>query len=294
MEQYPIHVEIPQPKPGFNRFIASWVWLGDTNLLIDIGPAGSVDRLIDSLRAREVSRIDYVLLTHIHLDHAGGLAGILEAFPMAKAVCHAKAVKLMVDPAKLWAGSLQVLGDLAEMYGQPSPVPADRVMSHAQARIDGLRILETPGHAFHHLSFAWQGGLFAGEVAGVYYQTGDQVYMRPATPPRFFLEEALGSVDLVMALEDMPIFFGHYGQAASSREVLARTRGQLLLWRDVIADEMTRGAKDDLEARCVEAVLEKDPNIAAFRHMDPDTQARERYFLANSVRGYLGYLEEKA
>ena len=291
MEDYPVQVEILQDRPGFNRFINSWVCAGDVNVVIDVGTAATVDRLISALRSMDLEWVDWVLLTHIHLDHAGGLAGFLEAFPMARAVCHAKAVKLMIDPSRLWAGSLKVLGELAEMYGQPRPVPPERLIPHTEVNLDGLGVFETPGHAFHHLSYTWRGSLFAGEVGGVFYQVGDRKYVRPATPPKFFLEEALGSVDRLLALDDGPIFYGHFGWSPSSREMLGRARRQLLLWKEIIGAELEAGDGDDLEDRCLAAVLARDPEIEALDLMDEATQARERYFIANSVKGYLGYLK---
>ena len=184
-----IRVELDQKMNGFNGFIGSWVCKGNLNIVIDVGPRFSVHNLVETLKAKGMKRIDLVLLTHIHLDHAGGLKEFLDCFPMAKAICHSKGVRHLIDPARLWEGSLKVLGETAEAYGKIKPVHNDRLISHEDAKIDNLEIIETPGHAPHHLSFYYCGNLFSGEAAGNYIKIKDMEYLRPATPPRFFLEE---------------------------------------------------------------------------------------------------------
>ncbi len=283
-------IEIKQPIRGFDRFIGAWVYRGDMNLVVDVGPANSVHRLVEALARMDMERVDYVLITHIHIDHVGGLAGFLEHFPMAQVVCHDKAVKHLVDPSRLWEGSRKVLGEMADAYGPLTGVKEDVCMPHTQARIKNLTVIETPGHAPHHLSFSYMGHLFAGEAGGNYLSVADTDYLRPATPPRFFLKVFLETVDRLMALEDQHICYAHFGDASSSRQMLKRFRAQVLRWQDIVQKEVSAGPKD-LVMRCVDRLLEKDPDLRAFEFLAPDTQARERFFMANSVRGYIGFLE---
>ena len=86
-------IEIKQKLPGFNQFIGSWLYRGDITFVVDVGPANSVFRLIDALTEMKIETIDYIFLTHIHIDHSGGLARFLEHFPMAKVICHEKGIK---------------------------------------------------------------------------------------------------------------------------------------------------------------------------------------------------------
>ncbi len=283
-------IEIKQKIPGYDHFIGSWVCRGDINLVVDVGPANSVGRLIETLMEMNIKRVDYVLVTHIHIDHAGGLGGFLEHFPKARIVCHEKGIRHLVDPSRLWEGSQKVLGEIAEAYGCPQAVKEEMCISHAQARIKNLTVIETPGHAPQHLSFSYGGNLFAGEAGGNYYSLRDMDYLRPATPPRFFLEDFLGSVDRLMALEDQHICYAHFGDAQNSRQMLKRFRAQIFRWKELIQKEMSAGT-DDLMMRCVNSLLEKDPDLKAFKLMDPDTQKRERFFVANSVRGYIEFLQ---
>jgi glyoxylase-like metal-dependent hydrolase (beta-lactamase superfamily II) len=286
----PILIELKQNRPGFDHFIASWVCKDDRNIVVDVGPANSAHILMDSLDAMEVDRVDLVLLTHIHIDHAGALADFLEQFPMARVVCHSMAVRHLVDPSKLWAGSLKVLGELAEFYGPLKPVKEGALIPHTEARTEGLRVIETPGHAPHHLSFSYQGKLFVGEASGTFHSLGELEYVRPATPPKFFMEECLGSVDRLLGIEDQPIYYVHFGKAESSHHQLKSFREQLIRWGELIKQEMA-GDRADLVKKCMESLLEKDPDLKAFYAMDPDMQERERYFITNAINGYIEYLQ---
>ena len=287
-------VEIKQDVPGFDSFFGSWVCQGDVNVLIDVGPANTAGRLIDSLVSSGLDKVDLILLTHIHIDHAGGLADLLDHYPMAKVVCHAKAVDYLVDPTTLWEGSLKVLGEIAEMYGPPRPVPKERLIPHTENNLKSLLVVETPGHAVHHLSFIFENRLFVGEAGGIYIRTHDEEYVRPSTPPRFFFDVCMKSVDRLLAFEDKPIYFAHLGEAESSHRLLEVSREQLTRWKRIIFGQATRGQMedDDLISRCVDILLEKDPNLAAFGQMDADTRKRERFFISNSVKGFIGSFKE--
>jgi glyoxylase-like metal-dependent hydrolase (beta-lactamase superfamily II) len=283
-------IEIPQDLPGYNRFIGSWACTGATNFLVDVGPAASAQRLTDALEALDIHRIDHILLTHIHIDHAGGLAHVLARYPMAKVVCHEKAVPLLTDPSKLWAGSLSVLKDTARMYGEPAPVPEDRLIPHSRFSLPGMEVIETPGHAAHHLSFTYDGRIFVGEAGGNFMALEDGIYLRPATPPRFFMEAFLESLEKLQALDDQVLCYGHFGEAENSREMLGRFRDQLLGWKEIIGRELSDG-EDNLIFRCMASLLINDPELSLFSDMPPEFQDRERFFLTNSINGFIGYLK---
>ncbi|MGD8389603.1 MAG: MBL fold metallo-hydrolase [Desulfobacteraceae bacterium] len=284
-------VEIPLDRPGFSGFFGAWVVEGPLHLLVDVGPSRSVERFLVQLDAMGVKRIDYILLTHIHLDHTGGLARVLEAYPQARAICHRKAVPHLVDPSKLWAGSRKVLGDVADAYGPLAPVSLEALIPHDEACVPELGVLETPGHAPHHLGFTYRGRLFAGEAGGNYLSFRGKEYLRPATPPRFLLEESLESVERLLNLEDQIICYAHFGEAASSHGMLARFRDQLLRWHDLLREKATARPEPGVAA-CAEQLLEKDPELKHFADFPPEVRARERFLMENSVRGFLGYIRE--
>jgi glyoxylase-like metal-dependent hydrolase (beta-lactamase superfamily II) len=285
----PTLIEIKQNLPGFERFIGSWVFQGEKNLVIDVGPSNSVGGLIRSLSAMGIDRVDWVLLTHIHIDHAGGLAEFLAHFSSAKVICHDKAVKHLVDPSRLWAGSQKTLGALSEHYGPIRPVPRESLVPHHEAGVEGLDIIETPGHAAHHLSFIYKSHLMAGEAGGVYFTTPNSEYLRPATPPVFDLPQFLESIDRLLAGENLPICYGHFGQAENGHAMLKRARSQLILWERVIQEDMASGAEHAVES-FMDTLLSKDPELGAFESLSSEVQERERFFMANSVKGYLGFL----
>ncbi len=286
-------IEIKQDRPGFDSFFGTWVCQDDLNIIIDVGPANTAGRLLDSLLAMGIDRVDYVLLTHIHIDHAGGLADLLAHYSMAKVVCHEKAIEHLIDPSKLWAGSLKAIGKIAEMYGPPRPVSRERLIPHTECKIKGLTVIETPGHAIHHLCFNYKDRLFAGEAGGNYLIVGDMEYLRPATPPRFFLDICLKSLYRLLELKDQPICYAHFGKGESSHRLLKIFRDQLMLWNKIIHEEIVRGNKD-LILRCRDKLLENDTNLKAFNKMDGDIQKRELFFMENAIKGFVGYLGENA
>jgi glyoxylase-like metal-dependent hydrolase (beta-lactamase superfamily II) len=289
----PVLIPIRQDKPGFKEFIGAWVYQGHRSIIVDVGPSRSINLLVQSLRELEIERIDFVLLTHIHADHAGGLAEFLRVFPMAMAICHLKAINHLVDPAKLWLGTQKALGELALTYGPISPVEKGRLIPHMEARLPGLEIIETPGHAPNHLCFLYEGNLFAGEAGGIYLKVHGAEYLRPATPPVFFLKESVDSIDRLIPLGDLPIFYSHFGRAEMARPMLQRSREQMLFWEKIVSEEFMRGREDVVE-RCAIRLFEEDPELKAIQIMAPEDQARERFFLKNSLKGYLGYLQHRS
>lgn len=287
---HPLLIELRQDRPGFDRFIGSWLCPYDKTVVIDVGPSRSVTKLIESLSVLGIREVDFVLLTHIHMDHAGGLAQFLDHFPMARAVCHSKAISHLVDPSKLWLGSQKTLGDLAEAYGPIRPVKKERLIPHTEARVEGIDIIETPGHAPHHLSFIIQENLFAGEAGGIYLPGKDWEYLRPATPPVFFLKEFLGSIDRLLTAKDLPVCYAHFGRADRSHLMLKRERAQLLLWETVLREEITKGDHRLME-RGMGRLLAEDPELKAFKAMSSADQDREKFFIGNSIKGYLEFLQ---
>jgi glyoxylase-like metal-dependent hydrolase (beta-lactamase superfamily II) len=292
ISENPTLIALREQLSGFDEFIGSWVCQGEPCVVIDVGPSRSVEALARSLFDLGIERVDVVLLTHIHIDHAGGVAEFLRFFPMARVICHAKAVGHLLEPTKLWLGSCKALGDVAMTYGAISPVKREWLIPHTDAYLEGLRIIETPGHAQHHLSYVYQGNLFVGEAGGIYLTVGTSEYLRPATPPVFFLKEFVESIDRLLGEEDLPICYGHLGRAEASRPMLKRARNQLLFWERILSEEMAMGHGERTE-RCMDRLLKEDPELGAYQNMAPSDQERERFFITNSIKGYLGYFQTR-
>ncbi|MDD5308664.1 MAG: MBL fold metallo-hydrolase [Deltaproteobacteria bacterium] len=287
-------IDLDQPLPGYRKFLSCWLWRADDlTFIVDPGPMSTIGHLIAELEARGVTCLDYVLVTHIHLDHSGGAAEVLAAFPDARLVCHESGVAHLVSPDKLWAGSQRVLGKVAPVYGKPAPVPAERLASFAEVLARGIKVIPTPGHAPHHMSFVFGDVLFAGEVAGTRCPLPDgRRYLRPATPPRFFLDDALSSIDRLLALDPMPtrFAFAHYGMDGDPRGWLLAAREQLVRWVDTIRSLIAQ-SRDGLEQRLFDTLVSIDPLYGSWPALDGDIQQRERHFLRNTLDGMLGYID---
>lgn len=286
-------ISLNQKMAGFRHFISSWLYLGEqANFLVDPGPKYSIEVLINVLEEIGVRKIDYVLLTHIHIDHAGGTGRLLELFPEAKVVCHPRGLEHLVDPARLWQGSLKVLGEMAESYGEIIPIPQEKFLFQERLPLaDGqILVVETPGHAVHHLCFYYKKYLFAGEVAGVSLVLPGRIYARPATPPRFRLEKSLASLDKAASLKPDIICFGHYGWRKDAGEAMKTAREQLVLWTETVKEQFGKG-EDNLDNRIIKVLLENDPVFANYKYLDKEVQKREDYFVLNAIKGMKEYVE---
>ena len=284
-------IDLDQPAlEGFRQFISSWLYRGNGFiLLVDPGPLSTIPRLRGELRRLGVRRIDYVLLTHIHIDHAGGTGALLREFPEATVVCHPDGIRHLVAPEKLWEGSRKVLGPLADAYGEIVPVPGERIRFDETIGTTGVRAFLTPGHAQHHCSYLLDDLLFGGEVAGVRCDVPGAVFMRPATPPRFILQVALDSLDRMIALAPRSMVFAHYGLVETALDHLRIARGQLLLWvRGVAATVQV--AESGREEALIAWLLDHDEQYRNVTLLPGDIQARERYFLGNTLRGMAEYV----
>jgi glyoxylase-like metal-dependent hydrolase (beta-lactamase superfamily II) len=191
---------------------------------------GSNDALPNALAALErlgldVAAVDYVILTHIHLDHAGGAGSMMAAFPNAQLVVHPRGARHMAEPSKLVAGVTAVYGAeyVNRIYGQILPIPAERIIEAA----DGFTVslagrellcLDTPGHARHHICIVDKktGGIFTGDMFGLSYREHD-VDGRPfifptTTPTQFEPEEMRASIKRLLALKPEAMYLTHYSR----------------------------------------------------------------------------------
>jgi glyoxylase-like metal-dependent hydrolase (beta-lactamase superfamily II) len=289
-------VDLDLPLPGFRRFISSWVLTADDRaIVIDPGPSATVLVLWDALRELGIKGIDYVLLTHIHLDHAGGCGDLIGKYPEPTVVCHPQAVDHLVDPARLWHGSTKVLGDLARTYGEPSPVNREKLCPGCDIQWKGYEIesLETPGHASHHLCFFLDDIALVGEVAGIRVPSANPAYTRPATPPPFQPEVALGSLSRVIERRPERICYGHYGMVDNAVSALEEAHCQMSLWLEIIEERHDRGLAMDEES-ILDEILVRDPGVRSFHQLEPDIQERERYFIKNSIKGMAGFIKGRS
>lgn len=288
-------IPLDQNIPGFTSFISAWLYRSPgATFLVDVGPSASVPILLKSLEYLGADRLDGILLTHIHLDHAGGIGGMAQSYPTTPVLCHRAGIPHLVDPRRLWEGTLKTLGATGEAYGRIEPVAESRLVDAGQCPWQAVTALITPGHSPHHVSYQIEETLFAGETGGVLISLpSGHDYMRPATPPKFFLETAVNSIDILLDLDPSIMCYGHFGANEKPTEMLNRHRQQLLLWEEVVEEVMRDHAAGDATDTCMDRLLRSDPLLEGFWHMDEDARERERGFLVNSIRGFEGHLERK-
>ncbi len=203
--------------PGFGeRLIASYLVVdSERSALIETGPRSSLDKLVEALDAEGVTP-DYIIVTHIHLDHAGA-AGTLAEKMGKLVIVHPRGYKHLLDPTKLWNASQAVLGPIAEVYGKPDPVPKALLTAAGDSTIlplgeSTLRIVHTPGHASHHMSILLEpeGVLFTGDSAGVSVEIDSERVRLPTTPPPVKPEFYIESIDRMILHNPRRIAPTHY------------------------------------------------------------------------------------
>ncbi len=286
-------IALPPPIDGFDNFLGVWLYAGSPRVLVDVGPAATAPQLLVALERIGVKRIDHILLTHIHIDHAGGLGDIAAAFPEAEIIVHSRGIAHLADPGRLWAGSLKTLGAMAEAYGPITAVAQDRLTAAEKLNHPAIEAILTPGHAPHHVSYRLDELLFAGETGGVCLATATgKEFMRPATPPRFRLEIALRSIDALIARRPAKIAYSHFGLRDDAPARLRAHRDQLLRWQAVVANEAPSHRPGRRQAACLQRLLQEDPGLQALAHLPAAVQRRETGFLKNSLSGFLGDFEE--
>lgn len=200
---------------------------GGRAAFVDTGTSFSVPFLLDGLRQQDldVGDVDYVFLTHVHLDHAGGAGTLMQQLPNAKAVLHPRGAPHMVDPAKLIKGAQGVYGKKAylDMYGEITAIAEDRVIvakdkQNFSLAGRSLRTFYTQGHARHHycLDDPASRGVFTGDSFGVSYRELDTAkgeFIYPTTTPvHFDPPEAHKAIELIMACEPQQLYLTHYSR----------------------------------------------------------------------------------
>ena len=288
---------------GSGELIASFLLPGADGLtLVESGPASTLPRLLEGIRAAGFDPADLrrVVLTHVHLDHAGGAGSLLRHAPLARVHVHPAGVPHLVDPTKLVRSARRVFGDAMDtLWGEVLPVPADRVAALADGEelpIGGrvLRVLFTPGHAGHHVALhePAAGAVFTGDVAGV--RLPGSTHVRPPTPPPDVdLDLWRGSVGRIRALGPRRLYLTHFAGFDDPGPHLDELLARLFFWAGWTEAQRERGA----DAGEVAAGLRRLGD-ASIRAAGGDDAMVRRYELAVGyemiARGLLRHLERAA
>lgn len=224
---------------GFDLGLAgrtgTYVIVEEDLTLIETGPSPSIPYVLDGLKELGLnpSEVKNIIVTHIHLDHAGGAGLLLQECPNASVIVHPKGARHLADPTRLITGAKAVFGDKFDQLFDPIlPVPVDRLLTKSDGdtlAIGGNRILkflDTPGHAAHHFSIfdPVSNGIFSGDTTGIKYHAEDgncnfTFYLPVTSPNQFDPDAMLHSIGRFRQINADAIYFGHFGMAQDTATV---------------------------------------------------------------------------
>jgi glyoxylase-like metal-dependent hydrolase (beta-lactamase superfamily II) len=242
-------VQIDTMTGGLTGVTAGFLIPAERPALIECGPALTIEATVSALRALGMDPDDlaYLVVTHVHLDHAGGAGDLLQAFPRATVVVSARGARHLSDPARLNASARQVYGELFDtVYGPCTPIAADRVLGVEDGHVldlgagRTLELMDTPGHAKHHIGVFDPdlGALFSGDSVGVRLE--GMTDLRPATPPADFnLETSLETLARYRQRAPEHLYLAHFGRIAPADATLEIAQDRVRAW--VSAVEEARG-----------------------------------------------------
>jgi glyoxylase-like metal-dependent hydrolase (beta-lactamase superfamily II) len=222
--------------------------------LIDTGPTTSAKVVLEAVKQVGLSPqdIDYLILTHIHLDHAGGAGALIQDMPGAQVVVHYKGARHLVDPRRLVDSVIATQGERwMGIYGEVVPIDESKVMPVRDNEVielsphQTLRLIETPGHASHEICIheSRSNGLFAGDAVGVSVAE-HKAFMPVTPPPSFNLDVYLDTMDKLKALKADTLYFAHFGASDQVEEYLQLAKDRLRNWDGIMSAAL---AKDGLD-----------------------------------------------
>jgi glyoxylase-like metal-dependent hydrolase (beta-lactamase superfamily II) len=252
---------------GFNEVTAGYLIIEPVPVLIETGAQSSYKTVVETLKDFNLSPNDLssVIVTHIHLDHAGAVGDIAKEFPSAKIYVHPKGARHLIDPTRLIQSAQSVYGDfLDSLYGRLTPTESERIVAVQDgqeliiASNRKLTFIDSPGHAKHHIAIFddLSGIIFCGDAAGV--KLPDVGVLRPSTPPADFdLDQALSSLKKFLNYKPHRVALAHYGLIDQEpQELIREATEQLISWAEVatkawqqnqdIADALTKKFGNEL------------------------------------------------
>lgn len=294
-----------QGEPGI---IASYLLAGTNGMaLVDVGSGASLDALLAGIQAtgHDPRDISHILLTHIHLDHAGATGALLRRAPNAHVYVHNLGAPHLINPEKLVASATRIYGDqMQKLWGEIVPVPPERLtaIDDGFEIVAGERLVRayyTPGHAIHHVAFhdARGGALFTGDAAGVRLEGSS--YVRPPTPPPDLnLEDWSASISRMRALKPKALYLPHFGEVTGDLDAhFDALEAGLHAWGEQMLKGIRAGESDTELARDLAAAHDPEVarSVAGLSELSEEGRAHEllRYELATnylmSAQGYVRY-----
>lgn len=244
-----LEVRIPKVHSIFSLYFIKEA----KGVLIEPGPAALIPAIKEAMAQLAMKRLDYIIPTHIHLDHAGGIGSLAQLFPDAKVILHPAAVKHAVNPSRLIESTRMAFGDDFETrYGPILPVPEYQVMvpeDGEKVAINGreLQIIYAPGHATHHMAIfdLKTRGIFSGEALG-FPRPGSSSPLPAAAPPSFDIAVYLNTMEILKKLKPRIIFYSHEGVGRNPKELIRKASENTGIIGDVILKAMKEGENNEL------------------------------------------------
>jgi glyoxylase-like metal-dependent hydrolase (beta-lactamase superfamily II) len=261
-----IHI-IDDHHLGRPHIIGTYLLLGDEPALVDPGPSVTLPTLEAGLAEHGLRFDDIraILLTHIHLDHAGATGVLVDRYPHLRVYVHQRGAPHLIAPERLLSSATRLYGDLMDvLWGPILPIPEQAITTLAGGETirlgnRSLRVFDTPGHASHHVSYLDEesGAVFVGDVAGVHLPGTRQA--RPATPPPDIdLEAWASSLDTILSLAPTALLLTHFGPVSDPSAHIADFRARLAAWAETVRTGLASGADEPTQIAQLAAVADAD------------------------------------
>ena len=287
---------------GRERTTAAYLVAAREPAIVETGPTTSLDHVVAGLDRLGLGPADlaHVVVTHIHLDHAGGVGELCRRYPNATVWVHERGARHLADPARLVASATSIYGEprMTELFGSVAPVPAQRIRSLSDGDVvelgdRSLSSTATPGHANHQVALVDSdtGAVFTGDALGIH--PPDLPVLRPATPPPDYdLEQALDSIERIRALGGEVLLFSHFGPVREVDRVCDLAARRFRSWTEAVGRAMDRTGDLDEIVSALEAESRRDVETGAQAELDLD-----RLEILSSIRmnamGIVGYWDRK-
>ena len=268
--------------------------------IVDTGPTTSAGAVLEGIKKLGVGadEIDYLIVTHIHLDHAGGAGRLLRDMPRARVVVHHRAARHLVTPDRLVRSVAEAQGEaMMVKMGEVIPVDGDRVVPVAEndeIKLNagqGLRFLETPGHAPHELCIreSRNNGLFSGDAIGV--SVAENSVLLPVTPPPGFdLPRYLASLERLARLDVSRIYYSHFGATDRVREDLQRAADLLRAWDGLVSRTVNEDGFDNAAEKLRQDLCAE---LEPVRRMGLLHRYLTEELVPMNVAGYMKYIQDR-
>ena len=274
----------------------------DRKALIDSGPPSSASTVLEAIEkvGLRAAEIDFIIVTHIHLDHAGGAGVLLKSMPRARVVVHHRGAKYLAQLEKLVESAIKAQGSgIISQYGEVIPVAPERIqavgdgdtiqLSEAQT----LEVIDAPGHAPHEICLRERrgGGVFTGDALGVYLgDGGNQVLLQIHPPPSFDLEACLKTVERIKQISPTKLYFAHFGATNQAGEVLDRAIDKLRSYLELAESAVAGNNLDKLKKVLMSQITAE---LEPLRSMPPLYRFIRESLVSSFVEGFLDYCQKK-